>query len=128
VIGPTEPLTRFIVDADHFNASRSQVKYRAFWPRPSEQELSIMRIDGLQPDDVWSLGDTIVAAGRTILARADFVLAAVRNARANHTSLDVIPDEPPPRHALIVGWPREEREIRKSLAQQVASAARLAVR
>ena len=130
-ISDSERLSRYVTNEGHFNVSKDQVHFRAFLPSPKDDELSIMRTDSLGEPQVWTLGVTAVGepSGRTILARADFFAPDVRGSFIEAWRLTVIPDEPPLRHALIKGWPpREQTEIRKSLAQQLRAKARLQVR
>ena len=79
-----------------------------------------MRTSGLSEADIWLHGDQHVgaAAGRPLRARADVKATAVRSTANNGWRLDVNSSPPPPRHALIVGWPPpSERDARKNLAQ-----------
>lgn len=60
-----------------------------------------------------------VAEGRTVLARSDFIAARVTTVAVERSRLWVKADYPPPRHALIVGWPGPEDDmVRKNLAMQ----------
>jgi len=100
------------------------VKFRAFLPPPDEVALSVSRLDGLSEADIWQLGDDHVAAAgaRTIHARANFSPEILPDIRANGSTLSIVPDEPPPRHANVIGWPpNEQKGIRKVLAQQLAA-------
>lgn len=89
-----------------------------------------MRTEDLGEDAVWTLGRETAAdaSGRLVRARGDFTAPAAKNSRVGAWQLDVQPSVPPPRHALVVGWPPvSEREARKSLAQQLRRGARLVV-
>ena len=90
-----------------------------------------MRTHDLDEAGVWTLGDAVaVPAGRTVYARGDFLAPDVRASFVDSWRLTVRPDDDPPRHALIEGWPRHEEspEIRKSLAQQLRAKSALTVR
>ena len=90
-----------------------------------------MRTEALAVAAVWTLGQKTVAgaSGRRVRARGDFAAPAVKNSRVGAWQLDVQPSVPPPRHALVVGWPPvSERDARKSLAQQLRRGAQLVVR
>jgi len=90
--------------------------------------LSIARISQLSNQAVWELGEKLAAvSGRTIYGRADFRRPDCRAARDNGSRLDVEPDEPPERHALIVGWPADT-SARKVLAMSLAADSRQVVR
>ena len=133
-ISNTERLSRFIFDQSAFTASTVQIKFRQFLPPKSgehAEEVSVMRTETLAEDKVWTLGqDTAaVTSGRPLRARGDFEAPAAKASRAGSWQLDVQPSVPPPRHALVVGWPPvSEREARKSLAQQLRQGVRLVVR
>jgi len=57
-------------------------------------------------------------------------LADIKVSEVQATSLTVDPDNTPPRHASIVGWPEGEsnKSKRKLLAQELASKAKLRLR
>jgi hypothetical protein len=125
-IEPQERTSRFLCETEHFNRTKQFVKFRGFLPRAQDIDLSVSRTAGLRESEVWALADLRVAqpSGRAVIARGDLTPQDVRN-----LSLDVVPDEPPPAHALIVGWPPPaEKERRKTLAAQLAEKAQLVVR
>ena len=89
-----------------------------------------MRTETLSDDDVWILGQGTAAqaSGRAVRARGDFASPAARDSRIGQWQLDVQPCVPPPRHALVLGWPPvNERDARKSLAQQLRRGVQLVV-
>ena len=98
-------------------------KPAAFLPSPKDRETSISR-HGKEPlESLWALG--LAAAGkRQLYGAAIFPARAVRVAQ-----LEVVADEPPPRHAVIRGWPWVENDPelqkakQKELAALIASAA-----
>ena len=129
-ISETERLSRYVTTRDHYSTATNEVRFRAFLPARADNELSIMRTRDLDEPGVWALGDAVTApSGRTAYARADFHAPDVVASFVVPWRLTVRPDEPPPRHALIEGWPPPaETEIRKSLAQQLRARTKLAVR
>lgn len=116
----TERISRFLLDADHIGGK--DVTFRAFIPPNNgewTQELSVSRTLGLSEPAVWAYGDEHVAipSGRTIYGRADFGAGHVATVECSGFRLSIEPDEPPVRHARIVGWPAAiDRDNRKSLA------------
>lgn len=111
---------------NQYNAGKNLINFRAFLPARKDDELSISRTDGLTDADVWAMGDSVVAApsGRTVVARGDFRLREVRELRVDAWRLRIHPDEPPPRHAVIVGWPPQtETDARKRFAQELRALA-----
>lgn len=128
----TERISRYVLDKGHFTLGR--VKFRAFLPpnnnTPDGVALSVGRTEDLTEIAVWEWGDENVAAstGRIILARGDFTLADLRDVSDDGTTLTVVPDEPPPRHADVIGWPPvDQKGARTSLAQQLAAKAQVVV-
>lgn len=96
------------------------MKPRAFLPGP-DGTTSTFRTHGLTPDEIWTLGESRVAAPR-LYGRGDLRVSSVVA-----TGLTVDPDDDPPRHAGIVGWP-ESKDARLSLAQRLAASAALRLR
>lgn len=102
--------------------AKGRVKPRAFQPDRSNVT-SVYRVRGLTVTAIWRLGDTVAAHGRDpARARAEVTVADVRD-----VGLEVDPDDVPPRHAAITGWPTAKDEW-KLLAQQLAAKATLCVR
>src|SRR5438552_15237575 len=96
-VGDDEELARFLTQSNQFNAMIA--KPAAFLPSLKDRETSVSR-HGREPlERLWEVG--LAAAGtRTLYGAAIFKARAVRAAH-----LEVLPDEPPPRHAAIRGWP-----------------------
>ena len=115
-LAPEEPLSRFLLsDRD---ISHGGVKPAAFLPAP-DGTTSVFRIQELSEPEVWRLGDQYVARprGRRLHGRGD-----LKHTNVTATGLRVEPDNSPPRHAAIVGWP-DEKDAQMSVAQQLASTA-----
>lgn len=122
------PLSRFAPSSRMTAGAgdRFRLKYNAFMPRSIEDgppSLSVFRIDGLTDEQVWELARVHILsrlrAGRRVHGRADIEADGVLAAKP----LEVEFDDTPPRHANVVGWPRE-REQQMVLAQALANAAR----
>jgi len=84
----------------------------------------VFRVNGLQEVQIWELGDTHVAAEikRDIVARAELSVFQITS-----VGLHVDPDEPPPRHANVAGWPPDKGQMME-LALELAAFADLRVR
>jgi hypothetical protein len=119
-IADTELLTRYITDQEYLTPNSDRVHWRAFRPRPSDKELSIARIGALTVPEIWQLGDQLAGqpSNRTVCGRADLGPTEVRAVKTNGHSLDAIPDDPPERHAIIVGWP-DDSNARKTAMMQL---------
>lgn len=122
-ISDDEDLARFLTQTSHFTASL--VKHTAFLPSPKDRETSVSRHGPEPREELWTIG--LSAAGtRSLYGAAIFKAQCVRDAR-----LEVSTDEPPPRHAVIRGWPWDEadpelqRAKQKELALLIASKANL---
>lgn len=110
-----EHIVRYIIDSKHFHKPKNVVKPDAFLPHGNPPETSVFRVDGLGDEAVWQIGSSIAAKReRKLKARADFEARAIAA-----TPLRLHPDDNPPRHANIVGWPIEKSD-RLQLALEIA--------
>lgn len=120
-VGDDEDIARFLVQSRHFKAD--VVKPTAFLPNPKDRETSVSRHGPVPAEDLWAIGQA-VAGTRTL-----YGAAIIKAGAARESGLEVGAAEPPPRHAVISGWPWSEndRELEKArqtkLAQHLASAA-----
>jgi hypothetical protein len=115
-----EILARYLYRRKQFKPSTSEVRHQAFMP-PADQRLSVGRTDGLSEQQVWDLGDSLGLPSPPI-ARGELGVVEVLE-----TGLKVDPDNDPPRHASIVGWPSDESAILEK-AVLLSRAARLQLR
>ena len=111
-----EILSRFILQTNWFSSSENRVKYAAFLP-DKNGETSVFRTSGITNNEIWEIGDCEVSIkrGKPILGRADIGINNVIS-----KDLEVVPREPPLRHANIIGWP-DERSKQKIIAIELAS-------
>jgi hypothetical protein len=93
-----EDLTRFLTSSSQFNAV--MVKPAVFLPNPKNGETSVFRHGSFPRALLWQIAKEQVRADRTLHGAAIVKAKHVRSAL-----LDVVAQEPPPRHANIVGWP-----------------------
>jgi hypothetical protein len=110
-----EELARFLTQSSQFNAK--MVKPTALLPNPKDGETSVSRHGPEPGDELWKLG--LAAAGeRPLYGAAIFEARVVRAAQ-----LEVLADEPPPRHAVIQGWPRVDNdpELQKARQKELAA-------
>lgn len=98
-LSATEPLAKFLyVRKGHFRIDVLRPTWRAFLPKKGSQELSVFRTKGLPEAAIWELAETYIKSNpkaRTEVSPQDVV----------DSGLDVDPDNVPPRHANIIGWP-----------------------
>ena len=120
-----EDLARFLTSSSQFNAL--MVKPSAFLPSPRDGETSVFRHGSEPREALWQIGTDHVVH-RTLHGAAIVKTRHVRAAR-----LEVVAQEPPPRHANIVGWPslapdpemgKAERKERAALIAQHAEVVR----
>lgn len=91
---------------------------------PSRGQVSVFRVDQLTESAIWEIGSDIARnRERTLYARGDTKANEVRKA-----GLDILPDEPPPRHANLVGWPKNDKSRQKLIALEVAAVATLVLK
>lgn len=121
-VDASESLVRYLTQSNHYNLPTYSVKPKAFEP-PANLRLSVFRVDGLTIEDVWQIGQEKVVnkmpQPRTLHGFADIKARAVAD-----LSLAIDPDNEPPRHASIVGWP-EDKSKKKLVAQQLAASSKL---
>jgi hypothetical protein len=118
-----EPLARFIFPKNHFGRQTQRPKPDAFLPIGLPLQTSVFRTLALTPSQVWDIGHEISSRrGRTLRARADISAGSIFD-----VGLLIDPDNTPPRHANIVGWP-EEKHGQLMLATELAEAATLCLR
>ena len=128
-LGSDEPLARCLYQSNHFKLETSSVLPKAFEPPSSNLRLSVFRTRGLDIGEVWTYLQTNVIDRMpqrpTFYGIADISVSAVQA-----TGLAVDPDNTPPRHACIVGWPEghANKSKRKLLSQKLASKAKLVLR
>lgn len=119
----SEKLARFVFESKKFTRNPPRIKHKAFHPDPIDMGTSVSRIDGLDETTIWEIGDQ---AGerrqKRALARGEFLASSVKR-----IDLNVIVDEPPPRHALIIGWSTDKSE-QMSKAQELAAQATPVIR
>ena len=119
VVDPEEPLARFVFDKKHID-KKMMVKPDAFLPHGSPAETSVFRTHDLNEDEIWAIGATVAEKRQPSLkARADILVRALLG-----TPLRLVPDDNPPRHANIVGWP-DEKSDQLLLAINLAADAKL---
>ncbi len=132
-VSPGEILTRFIRYNSHFSVVTNRVKPDAFLPHKKRIDVSVFRISGLNDraelskNEVWQIGwEYVQTEERPIKARADLSAAIVYE-----NNLEVVPDEPPQRHANITPFPIEksptDRKTRRSIAMKLANASKLVI-
>ncbi len=91
---------------------------------PNQGEVSVFRVDGLIAAQIWEIGDEIAEQrARTLYARSD-----IKAGEVGRNGLDILPAEPPPRHANIVGWPENDKPRQKLMALQLVAVATLVLR
>ena len=119
----SELRARYLLSRDAFRTQDMSVKARAFMPSTG-LKTSVFRVLGLSENQTWALGNEHVAQpqGRRLHGWAE-----VPESQVASIGLVVEPDDDPPRHANIAGWPPEKHR-QKLLAQELAAIAVLKLR
>lgn len=115
-VDDNENLARFLTQSNQFNDTL--VKPAVFLPAPNSRETSVSRHGREPTEELWKLG--LIAAGTRKLYGAAFLKAYV----IRELQLEVYSDEPPPRHAIIRGWPwiDNDPELQKAKQKELAAA------
>jgi len=120
-----ESIARYITNKSWYSRVKNIVKPRAFMP-PLDLKLSVFRIDNLSKPEIWKIGIKKVInkmnKPTNLHGRADILALNILD-----SNLQIEPDNTPPRHANIIGWP-ELKEKQKSIAQELAAKASLTLR
>ena len=111
VVDSEEDLARFLTSSSQFNSAG--VKPAALLPKPTNHETSVFRHASQPSESLWRIGADHLAGARKLYGAAIFKAVHVRAAL-----LDVVAQEPPPRHANIVGWPRSQSDPELEKAKQ----------
>ena len=123
-VSPGEKLTRFIRYGSHFSVVTNRVKPDAFLPHKRSIDISVFRISELTKDEVWKIGQEYIQT--EVKARADIFASGIYE-----NNLEVIPDEPPQKHANITPLPVDNsptnRKARRSLAAKLATLSTLVI-
>jgi len=123
-----EPIARFFLkkkDLDRTNPANPVIKPEGFLPHPSKSnplmgEASVFRVEGMTEEEIQLQGnrvadereknycDKILEKGEAYnTSKRCFQFRGIGLCQAidiRIAGLDVVPDEPPPRHAKILGW------------------------
>lgn len=119
-VAADEMLARFLLSSRQFSREARRAKADAFIPHP-HAELSVFRTHDLKDEAIWSLGLTVAEpSGKTLHGRAELICETVRA-----LGFEAVPDEPPPRHANITGWPRNDKGAQRLRALELAALAKL---
>lgn len=125
---PIENLSRFIFESSNYRPSDNTVRHTAFMPGTDKVTsiltTSVFRTSGLGANAIWAIAETEVVPlrGKPVLGRADLIAASVID-----SGLNVVPQEPPLKHANIIGW-SEEKTKRREIALELAAAASLSLK
>jgi hypothetical protein len=119
-----EDLARFLTSHGYFNSK--MVKPAAFLPNPADQKTSVCRHGKEPQEELRELATEYLPVGKKVYGAGICKTADVRAAR-----LDVTSEEPPRRHANMVGWPvnvgdpdlqkAEQKELAGVIASQSVS-------
>ena len=119
-----EDVARYLTSSRQFNSTT--VKGVAFLPSIQDRESSVFRHGSEPRERLISIGNEHAAGDRNLHGAAIVKAALVRG-----FALELLPNEPPPRHAVIKGWPaipddpQAELAKHKELANCLASASTL---
>lgn len=125
-VDSSEVLARFVTSTSQYNASGP--KGSLFLPQLDTQETSVFRQSAEPPDRLWSIADAVIRNRRVCGA------ALLTAGKVRFTGLEVQPDEPPDRHAVIINWPQTGDDLvmrkarQKEIALELASASTLVLR
>lgn len=114
-VADEEDLARVLRSSGHLSAS--YVKPSAFLPA-KDGMTSVIRHGAEPRGELWQLAQDTIGVGVKIHGAAIVKARVLRDER-----LEVVADEPPPRHANIVAWPTNvDPELQKAQQKEIALA------
>ncbi len=117
----SESLARFLLQSDDFSKTQLRVKPRAFMPMfndtRNQWETSVTRTINFSDIEIHAIGGEVAAERQ----KTYYGYASTQNSSVSQADLHSAPDEPPPRHALILGWSKDtDKDMRKAVNQSKA--------
>lgn len=117
----SESLARFLLQSDDFSKTQLRVKPRAFMPmfnnKRDQWETSVTRMINLSDIEIHVIGGEVAVERQ----KTYYGYASTQNSAVIQADLHSAPDEPPPRHALILGWSKDtDKDMRKAANQSKA--------
>lgn len=122
VISPYESLARYLLEKSKFSMLKNSVLPSGFMPT-ANLDLSVYRIDNLEIEEIWEIGRKDVIAAMT-MPKELYGIAKIKASKVLENGLEIKPQEPPPRHANMIGWPKE-KERQKMIAIELAAESEL---
>ena len=123
-VQPLETLARYLLQSNQFSRGKNRVKSNAFMPHPVRLNLSVFRIQGLESEEIWRIGEKHVFAPR---GKKLYGTGKIVASNFHEHQLPVVSKEPPPRHVDILGWPKE-KDTQKLIAHELAAEATLVLK
>ncbi len=114
-----EDLARFLTSSSHFNAV--MVKPAAFLPSLRHGQTSVFRHGSEPRGALWQIARDYAVGDRSLHGAA---IVRARDVRA--AQLDLLANEPPPRHANVVGWTWSATDPEMGKAERKEQAALIA--
>lgn len=115
-VAPTEPIARYLTSSGQFAPTKGVIKRSALMPG-KDGKTSIFRVGGLTSAQIVEIGRREVGQLRTLHG-----WGAVGASAVLEVGLSFEPNDVPPRHANIIGWPNDQEE-RIERAQDLAAKA-----
>ena len=115
-ISLSEILSRFVLYRKHVRIDNS-IRPTAFMP-DRNGETSVFRTSEMSANNIWNIGrEVAIRRGKPLIGRADIITGVVVS-----NGLQIVPQEPPEKHANIIGW-SSEKSKQKEVALILASEA-----
>jgi hypothetical protein len=112
-----ESLSRFIFDKGLIRPDNT-LRHTMFMPNKKNGETSVFRISEIPEEQIWNIAVDIAKKKiKQLFGRADILASKVFS-----KELQVVPKEPPPKHANIIVWP-DDPSLTISIAQELADEA-----
>lgn len=120
---PTDVLSRFLFQTNHFSRAENRAFPDAFMP-PPDLQLSTFFTTGMPPIEIWQIGRHALASHPRprLYGHADIDVGSIHSQK-----LKAFRDDDPDRHVNVMGWPSysDGKDLIKSIAQELARGSRL---
>lgn len=127
-VEPSFRLSRFLTSKkSHFSIKNGYVKSAAFMPMynkvKNRYETSVFQVDNLSNKIIQNMGAKYITgkSGKEV-----YGYARISHQSIETTGLSVNPDNKPPRHANVCGWP-ERKDEQKLYAIKLSQASKLVI-
>lgn len=110
-----DPIIRFLYESNEYKEMQNLVTAKAFTPHSKDKETSVFNLDPTDRNALWKHASLHGRQDKTVKAAAHISASAVVEC-----NLKLASAIPPPKHAVINGWPFDIGEEAMMRAQRLS--------